>query len=285
MVVVDIADPASPQVVGRSDTWGSARKVALLGSYAYVADFDWGLQVVDIADPLNPTMMERIDTEGYAGGVAASGHHVFLASSDFLVFDVSDPFNAVLVADMELPADISDVFVSGSYAYVTDAIYGVQVIDITDPANPLIVGNVSAMGSVLGVAITGSYLYVAGDVAALAGNASLLILPAQCDAVSAVVSDGLPSVSRLLGAVPNPFNPQTTISFDLPHQANVSLRIYDLTGRLVRTLLSNKVAGSGRNNVVWQGRDEAGRQVSSGVYFCRLEAGRYSESMRMVLVR
>ena len=91
--------------------------------------------------------------------------------------------------------------------------------------------------------------------------------------------------AALRGAVPNPFNPQTTIAFDLPNEGVVSLRVYDVGGRLINTLLSNEPASLGRNEVVWRGRDADGRVVPAGVYFYRLTAGPYSETKRMVLVK
>lgn len=84
---------------------------------------------------------------------------------------------------------------------------------------------------------------------------------------------------------PNPFNPQTTIAFDLPRQEAVRLSVYDVSGRLVDVLIDNEIAAQGRNEVVWRGRDMAGRVVSAGVYFYRLEAGLYSETKRMTLVK
>ena len=88
-----------------------------------------------------------------------------------------------------------------------------------------------------------------------------------------------------LHAVPNPFNPQTTIAFDLPKQTAVSLRIFDVSGRLVRALIDGEVYGQGRGEVTWNGRDNNGRQVAAGVYFYRLDVGEYSETKRMALVK
>jgi hypothetical protein len=84
---------------------------------------------------------------------------------------------------------------------------------------------------------------------------------------------------------PNPFNPQTTISFDLPKQRAVSLRVFDISGRLVRALIEGKVFGVGRSEATWNGRDDTGRRVASGTYFYRLEAGEYSVTKRMALIK
>jgi hypothetical protein len=89
----------------------------------------------------------------------------------------------------------------------------------------------------------------------------------------------------LHGAAPNPFNPRTTISFSLGTDAlRASLRIYDVAGRLVRTLHQGALP-AGEHTVIWQGKDESGHSVASGVYYYRLEAGNQAETRSMVLVR
>jgi hypothetical protein len=90
---------------------------------------------------------------------------------------------------------------------------------------------------------------------------------------------------RLHANAPNPFNPRTTIRFDLPAAARVTLGVYDLAGRLVRVLRDGELRPAGRHIAAWDGRDDAGRAVPAGVYVCRLEAGMEIETRRMVLVR
>ncbi|MGD9548539.1 MAG: FlgD immunoglobulin-like domain containing protein [Candidatus Krumholzibacteriia bacterium] len=89
----------------------------------------------------------------------------------------------------------------------------------------------------------------------------------------------------LHGPVPNPFNPTTTVAFELPTQEAVSLHVFDLQGRLVRTLLRSEVVPQGRHEAKWDGRDASGRQAASGTYFFRLEAGGQIETKRAVLVK
>ncbi len=83
---------------------------------------------------------------------------------------------------------------------------------------------------------------------------------------------------------PNPFNPTTTIHFGLPESGPVRLVIYDVNGRLVRTLVAGHRT-AGRHEAKWDARDEAGRVVASGVYLYRLTAGADVSVRRMVLVR
>jgi hypothetical protein len=81
-----------------------------------------------------------------------------------------------------------------------------------------------------------------------------------------------PAFARLLRNYPNPFNPATRIQFTLPRDAQVSLRVFDVQGRLVRTLIDSYVA-AGPRTVDWDGKDNSGATLASGTYFLRLQGG------------
>jgi hypothetical protein len=89
----------------------------------------------------------------------------------------------------------------------------------------------------------------------------------------------------LHGAHPNPFNPQTTIAFDLPERANVSLRVFDVFGRLVRKLIDREDRNKGHHVATWAGCDSAGRRVASGTYIYHLQAGKDFGSRSMVMIK
>lgn len=103
-------------------------------------------------------------------------------------------------------------------------------------------------------------------------------------------SDGAPGVPGAFGLHqnhPNPFNPQTSIRFDVPagsERVAVQLSVYDVRGKLVR-MLTDDTRGPGVHMVTWDGRDQRGNPVTSGVYFYRLNAGDFRESRRMVLLK
>jgi len=92
------------------------------------------------------------------------------------------------------------------------------------------------------------------------------------------------AVTRLAGNYPNPFNPTTTISFDMASEGNVVIEVYSVKGQLVRKLV-NGVRGAGVHKIVWDGRDDSGRGVSSGVYFYRMVTGDYKNVKKMVMVK
>jgi hypothetical protein len=95
----------------------------------------------------------------------------------------------------------------------------------------------------------------------------------------------VPVTTALLQNHPNPFNPTTTIAFDVAVAGDVRIEIYDVSGTLVRTLV-NGSQGVGRHVATWDGRDGTGNQVHTGVYFYRMTAPGYtSQAKKMLLLK
>jgi flagellar hook assembly protein FlgD len=88
----------------------------------------------------------------------------------------------------------------------------------------------------------------------------------------------------MLTCRPNPVRSTALVGFIVPRAGNVSMSVYDIAGRLVRALPTT-VFPAGRNEIRWDGRDRDGRQVSSGVYFCRVNAGDRAGIVKAVLLR
>jgi hypothetical protein len=94
----------------------------------------------------------------------------------------------------------------------------------------------------------------------------------------------LPQHYQLSPNFPNPFNPQTAMRFTLPQSGQVSLKVFDLGGQVVRVLVAQNLS-AGVHNITWDGRDNKGHQVASGTYFARLRSGSFSATRKMMLVR
>lgn len=93
----------------------------------------------------------------------------------------------------------------------------------------------------------------------------------------------LPKEFALLGNYPNPFNPTTTIAFALPERAEVSLKIYNITGQLVWNC--DREFEAGQHSIIWNSQNKHGETVASGIYFYKLDAGKNSATNKMVLVK
>jgi len=93
-----------------------------------------------------------------------------------------------------------------------------------------------------------------------------------------------PAGFQLKGNYPNPFNPETVIKFSLPQDSRVILRVYNILGQVVTTLVDESLP-AGEHAVVWNGKNAQGVEVASGVYFYRLKAGDFESIQKMTLLR
>ena len=98
------------------------------------------------------------------------------------------------------------------------------------------------------------------------------------------IEPDIPSMTKLVGNYPNPFNPSTSIAFDIRAEGMVRIEIYNIRGQKVTTLL-DEYKRSGSYTVDWYGTDDSGRKVSSGIYFYRMNAEGYTDIRRMVLLK
>ena len=111
---------------------------------------------------------------------------------------------------------------------------------------------------------------------------SATILPKSPQATEEIAA--VPETFELRQNYPNPFNPTTTIQFGLPVDAMVSLNIYNARGQLVKAL-ANGTMPAGVHQIAWNGTDEGGTLVASGMYFYMLQSGDFRETRRMILLK
>jgi len=132
-------------------------------------------------------------------------------------------------------------------------------------------------------------LYFMDEVGArLLARAAMELLGEPVSIAGVEIVATLPRVYALSQNYPNPFNPMTTIGYAIPGYAGsevrVKIRIFDVRGRLIKTLVDG-LEGPGAYHVVWDGRDDRGDRVGSGIYLYKIEAGDYSATRKMTLVR
>lgn len=93
------------------------------------------------------------------------------------------------------------------------------------------------------------------------------------------------SVTALKRAYPNPFNPETVIEFAAADVSDVTIDVFDITGRRIVSLIDNEKIEPGYHRVVWKGVDEQGRRVSSGIYFYRMQTSDYSDVRKIIMMK
>jgi len=288
--IFDISDPTNPTLACTYDTYGIATGVAVDGDYLYIADMNAGVQVLDITDPSSPVWAGTCGVTDEIRDLALSGDHVYVVdyNAGFFAYQISQSLydhsrnvvTSTLITDA--PAgSMTHIRVTPTY---TDSIYWEVSFDG---------GTVFYEEYEFGIwhelyfPLPGAELVWRATLRHNGGSArpacSNLVIEWR-DALTGVDDQELPSRFAMRGNSPNPFNPTTEIAFDLPVPARVRLAVYAVDGRCVAVLEDGPLS-PGRHKATWQGRDSAGNDLPSGVYFARLEAGKERAVHKMVLLK
>ncbi len=266
----------------------NARGVAVSGDYAFIVD-GVGLKIVDVSDPSSPAITLAVPMPGQIPDcIRIKDHYAYVGGLDITVFDISEPDDPEAMQPIgfcEMPDSPNDIVFDQNVAFIA-AGSAVVVLDITEPGEPFIrdccaLENVTATG----IAVDGGYAYVSYDsVGTGTSGGGLLVMGMQHNYITDS-DDPAPRLSSYLSQnFPNPFNPATTIQYGVEKKGPVSLKIYDVSGRLVRTLV-NSTMEAGDYRIVWDGRGEGGKNVASGVYFARIETPGFAKTKKLVLLR
>jgi hypothetical protein len=113
---------------------------------------------------------------------------------------------------------------------------------------------------------------------------STVEIPVNLTPLANADNNAIPIVTTLQKNYPNPFNPETTIRYSLSEAGPIKLDVYNIKGQLVRKLV-NEPKAAGNYTVVWNGKDEQGMNVSSGIYFYRMQTKNYSSTQKMMLMK
>jgi hypothetical protein len=246
-----------------------------------VGDWELGVRVFYIADPANPLPAGTYDNGGRTRDIAVAGTRVFLAEERIgvSILDFSPPPTATTVQAFDGRPVESGIELSWQIES-DDIIDGYQIYRSEG-------GRAARRVNTAGLISPDVYEYTDGGVEP--GNTYTYTLVVVLDDGSEIPSPDIEvAVDALTLAldqnVPNPFNPTTSISFTLPAAQRVTLSVFDVNGRLVRTLVDNDLLG-GFKQYQWDGTDAAGVEASSGVYFYRLTAGKRTLTRKMVLLK
>ncbi|MBL7024869.1 MAG: T9SS type A sorting domain-containing protein [Candidatus Marinimicrobia bacterium] len=307
LITVNISDPSGPGELVYHNFPPDHDELDILGvnvsgNYIYVS-FYFCMLVLDMSDPTDPEEVQHLsgyDLYSFDKCVALSSTHAYMTyksdlggSCSFLSIDINDPVNASILESIELDSlyyKPDDIAVSDNYAYVLNTWDGLRIIDISAPSIPVDCGSYNSDSGPYNpdnrsrVAISGEHIFVAGGVEGTDGPGGVYIIRNDLAVVTSDEAYSIPQFYSLEQNYPNPFNPVTSIRYDLPEQSTVSLIIYDIRGHEMVTL-GNAEKPPGNYNVQWNGRDELGKQLSTGVYFCRMAAGNFSQTIKMVYLR
>jgi len=320
--IMDISDRSNPEEIGSCNTY-IAMDVAVAGNYAYVADNEQGFKIIDISDLSAPYTVSSFGTSGSCEGVAVFDSCAYLANrlGSLDIVDVSDPANPLYAGYYNTGHGVWDVTVADGCAYVASNQTGLHIVrykgadyqlftfmhaersgesiklswDIYRDCKDNLKGfdilrssgqeePVSILDNLLSPE-TRSYTDISADrgiryrylIEAISMDEEVI----STEEVSAELP---PFVLTLQPNYPNPFNPETTIPFTLPERGKLLIEVFDAGGGLVRTIF-NGIAERGHGEVAWDGRNNRGRVMESGIYFYRLKYGGKVIGRKAVLLR
>jgi len=290
--IVDISDPADPIQVGayggvyEGEYFGAwVYGISVKDHYVYTTSEESGLRIIDIVDPTNPVEIAYLELDGDPEGydltnIEVSGDfaYVYGESDSITIIDISDPSNPTEIGAFFVGSGTTDMTIQGDLAYLTTDSAGLCIFDMSFGVNASQIGSFNIFGIAFSASVNGNDVYLA------AGENGLFIVQTNQLVSIEDKTFSRPRSHVLHQNYPNPFNPTTTISYDLPEQSAVHLTIFNVQGRQIASL-QDEQQPAGSYHIKWNGINQAGIPVSTGVYFARLEAGSYIQTIKMVYLR
>jgi len=277
LLIFDITNPSNPDLIGNYPL-ESVVDIDYQGDYVFMARY-WPseFKIINVSDPATPYLVSSLDIPGDCSSLDVMGNYAFVACDypdSLFAIDVSYVAEPVIISRLQLPFSpySPKIRISNNFAFIALGNYsGLAIYDISNPSFPALVSTFDTPGYASEVFVRLPYIYVA-DVTSLQ---ILRFNPTGIDEAAP-----MPNEFALLQNYPNPFNATTMISYSLPAGFTGTLAIYDITGRMVRTL--DIIPGT--SHITWEGTNGVGRSVSSGVYFYAV-AGHPETARKMVLLR
>ncbi|MCP4546354.1 MAG: hypothetical protein GY835_07805 [bacterium] len=284
--IYDISDPLDPQHLTRWANGDEYGELVLLGDRVYRSG-GRQIDVIDVSDPLTPIDLHSIPTDRETRWLGVAGDYLFGSGGyaglrSFRVFDRSVDAMSNIAQSTNLPAALTPLSHVRMQATSSNTIRWKFSAD--------------AGANWQWLPLNGDWLALEHPGAEPRWQAQLIYKhsgeePVVTDLTlewindpTAIVDGNAPAIFALQRAVPNPFNPTTTISFDLPHECLARVDIYDMSGRHVRQLVNMELP-AGNHHVIWDGCNDSGAPLGSGIYACRMSAAGFSQSRKLTLVK
>lgn len=294
--IFSIADPENPVPLSFWDDY-YVHDTHIRDNIAFLHNiFDGGqIDILDVSSPANP---QRIHLHQYPNGFSHSSwttpdkNYMITCNEinglpinvwDISVLWDSDPNNNDQISQAAFipvsPSSIAhEIYIRGDFGFISHYDEGVKLADLSDPTNPVILDTYNTANDWGVHAFFPSGNFVVSDIV----EGLYVFSVSGLTAIDPIVE--VPATFNLEQNFPNPFNPETTIRYGIISDSEVRLTIYNLLGQVVRTLINQQMP-AGQYTARWDGRNDAGQEVSSGVYIYRLQSGSRVATRKMALLR
>ncbi len=285
MNIFDISDSTNPQKIWQmTDDYIRGTDIFIEDTLAFLAAGWDGFYIFNVSIPESPVFITNIPSLNSALGVYAKGSLLFLADGDagLRIFDITNPRFPQNINTYNNENSFLKVNISDNYAFVVDRLKGLEILDITDIDNITLKGFYKSL-SARNVLIVDSLIFLSEY------HNGFSILKTDILVESKEFIEPKPEDFSLSQNYPNPFNPSTNIGFRIANFGLVTLKVYDVLGREVVTLV-NEEKQPGVYEVEFSaiggsasGGD--GSHLSSGIYFYKLQTENFSLTKKMILLR
>lgn len=266
-----------------SELWlsGVLTDIELRGEKAYVTGRNSGLNVLDIADPQNPVLLASCASQGWSRQFDIYEDCAYLSNGDqgVRVISIADPDSLVEIAWVRPHSSCNITFcqVDNGRLVVSDDNWNqITMFDVSNPQSPVWAGVFAWNMQTNSLHFQDGVLYTA--------NYDMGIHVITHDFVPANDPIMYPQPGLSLAVYPNPFNLETTISYCLPKSSQVDISIFNSRGQFV-TRLSRGRHEAGKHALIWDGKDNTGTRVASGLYFCRIIGANTQVTKKLVLLK
>jgi hypothetical protein len=262
------------ELSGSTDVYGeNGRGIKITNSdYGYIAGGDYGFQIYNISNPAQPLFLTYFNTDGNAFGMDVAGGYAYVADYEngLVILDISQNI-ATFVSQINTASPAMLVTVYDMIAYVILENGDFEFINISDPENPQSFGTYNSSGETKNIAVSSSngYLHIA-DYLDFAIIENLTV--------------GLPEIPgntemNTFNTYPNPVVSTIYFTLDMGNEKNVNIRLYDIFGRKVKTLLNRQIE-QGNHTLEFDASD-----LSQGVYFIRINNGSNHITKKIIVAR
>ncbi|MFQ5602708.1 MAG: choice-of-anchor B family protein [bacterium] len=298
------ADPTNPALVWDSGDF-RGHDAAVIGDRLFDFHGFSGTNIYDVSNPADPQLLGSITDKDIAfhhsGWVTEDGQFLFICDeladqsnrpADITIWDISAPAAPQKVNQIADPnATVHNLYIVNNFAVASYYSAGLRIFDVSQPASSPIPIEAEfdtapqLSGPRFGGAF-GAYPFAPSGNIYVSDEGEGLFVFSFAGLTTSVPEEGTrnPDSFLLFDNYPNPFNPATTIAYQLPVSTHVRLVIYNLLGQTVRTL-ADGFEEPGTKKVVWDGRDDAQDVMPAGVYFYRITTSAFQKTKRLVLLK
>ena len=285
LLIFDLKNPSRPEYKGIFKTPSTPRALKIrddnVGILAFSGISKSGLSSIDLNDPLHPVALDTLylethsvsDVDFYQDYAVALGF-----SGGLFMIDISDYSNLNLVSTSDIASGRS-IEVNGNFAFISG--WEIVAVYLKNIRNPKEAGRYKLFNTTTFYNNIGEDLEVRNDTVFVANGPTGVYVLHYDSTLLSINSDTEIKTEqyRLYPNYPNPFNPSTTLSFSLPENEFVSMKIYDISGREVQTLKKGYVQ-KGLHKYIFNAEN-----LASGLYIVHLKAGTYSASCKIIYLK